>query len=277
MPAPVELVIEGGPRPHVAQSLRELWAYRGTILAFAERDCRLKYKQAVLGVAWAVLQPLAFMAIFTIMLGKLAKIPGGGVFYAAFSLSALIAWSYLQNAISFGANALLADGALMRKVYFPREVPVLGAILSVGLDLAIGLVLFVAVGPFLGARPSPAWLLAPLLGLLLAALAAGVALTLAAFNVYYRDFRYALPFALQLWLFASPVAYPLEVVPEGWRGLYVAVNPAAGVLDGFRRVLALGELPDPALLAVSLAGTLVVLLSSYRIFKRRERHFADVV
>ena len=277
MPAPVELVIEGGPRPHVAQSLRELWAYRGTILAFAERDCRLKYKQAVLGVAWAVLQPLAFMAIFTIMLGKLAKIPGGGVFYAAFSLSALIAWSYLQNAISFGANALLADGALMRKVYFPREVPVLGAILSVGLDLAIGLVLFVAVGPFLGARPSPAWLLAPLLGLLLAALAAGVALTLAAFNVYYRDFRYALPFALQLWLFASPVAYPLEVVPEGWRGLYVAVNPAAGVLDGFRRVLALGELPDPSLLAVSLAGTLVVLLSSYRIFKRRERHFADVV
>ena len=154
---------------------------------------------------------------------------------------------------------------------------VLGAIVSAGLDLAIGLVLFAIVGPFLGARPSPVWLLAPVLGVLLAALAAGVALTLAAFNVYYRDFRYALPFALQLWLFASPVAYPLEVVPEGWRGLYVAVNPAAGVLDGFRRVLALGELPDPSLLAVSLAGTLVVLLGSYRVFKRRERNFADVV
>jgi ABC-type polysaccharide/polyol phosphate export permease len=261
----------------LAQSLRELWAFRGTILAFAERDVRLKYRQAVLGVAWAVIQPLAFMAIFTIMLGKLANVPGGGVPYAAFSLSALIAWSYLQNSISFGANALLADGALMRKVYFPREVPVLGAILSAGLDLAIGLVLFVVLGPFLGARPSLAWLLAPLLGVLLAMLAAGVALTLAAFNVYYRDFRYALPFALQLWLFASPVAYPLEVVPEPWRGLYVAVNPAAGVLDGFRRVLALGELPDPGLLAVSLAGTLVVLLVSYRVFKRRERHFADVV
>src|SRR5439155_8352333 len=139
MPAPVWLVIEGGPRPHVAQSLRELWGFRGTILAFAERDCRLKYKQAVLGVLWAVIQPLAFVAIFTVMLGKLAKVPGGGgVPYAAFSLSALIGWSYLQNAISFGANALLADGALMRKVYFPREVPVLGAILSAGLDLAFG-------------------------------------------------------------------------------------------------------------------------------------------
>ena len=277
MSAPVELVIEGGPRPHLAQSLRELWAFKGTVLAFAERDCRLKYKQAVLGAAWAVIQPLSFMAIFTVMLGKLAKVPGGGVPYAAFSLSALIAWSYLQNAISFGANALLADGALMRKVYFPREVPVLGAIVSAGLDLAIGLVLFAIVGPFLGARPSPVWLLAPVLGVLLAALAAGVALTLAAFNVYYRDFRYALPFALQLWLFASPVAYPVDVVPARWRGLYVAMNPAAGVLDGFRRVLALGELPDPALLAVSLAGTLVVLLGSYRIFRRRERYFADVV
>src|SRR5947208_1648956 len=216
---PVELVIEGGPRPHVGQSFRELWAFRGTILAFAERDYRLKYKQAVLGVAWAVLQPLAFMAIFTVMLGKLAKVPGGGVPYAAFSLSALIAWSYLQNAISFGANTLLADGALMRKVYFPREVPVLGAILSAGLDLAFGLVLFAIVGPFLGARPSPTWLLAPLLGVLLAALAAGVALTLAAFNVYYQDYRYALPFLLQLWLFASPVTYPLDVVPQDWRGL----------------------------------------------------------
>lgn len=274
---PHELVIEGGPRPRLGQALRELWAFRGTVVAFAERDFRLKYKQAALGVAWAALQPLAFMAIFTLMLGRLAKVPGGGVPYAAFSLSALVAWSYLQNAISFGANALLTDGALVRKVYFPREVPVLGAVLSAGVDFGIGLALFTILGPFLGARPSPAWLLAPLLGLLLAALAAGVALILAAFNVYYRDFRYALPFVLQFWLFASPVAYPLAVVPEQWRWFYVAVNPAAGVLDGFRRVLALGELPDPALLAVSLWGTLTLLLAAYRLFKSREPNFADVV
>jgi len=276
-PTPVELTIEGGPRPRLGQALVELWAFRGTVLAFAERDVRLKYKQAALGVAWAVLQPLAFMAVFTVMLGRLAQVPGGGAPYAAFSLSALVAWSYVQNAISFGANALLSDGALVRKVYFPREVPVLGAVVSAGADLAVGLALFAVIGPLLGARPSWAWLLAPLLGLLLAMLAAGVALALAAFNVYYRDFRYALPFALQLWLFASPVAYPLAVVPDDWRGLYVAVNPAAGLLDGFRRVLALGQLPDWGLLAVSLAGTLVVLSVSYRVFKSLEPNFADVV
>jgi ABC-type polysaccharide/polyol phosphate export permease len=274
---PIELVIEGGPRPRLAQALRELWAFRGTILAFAERDVRLKYKQAVLGIAWAVIQPLLFMAIFTVMLGRLAGVEGGGAPYAAFSLSALVGWSYVQNAVSFGAGALLMDGSLVRKVYFPREVPILGAVVSAGVDLAIGLGLFVVLGPFLGARFSAAWLLAPMLGVLLAMLAAGVALVFAALNVYYRDFRYALPFGLQLWLFASPVAYPLAVVPEQWRGLYVALNPAAGILDGFRRVLALGQLPDPLLLAVSLAGTLVVLLGAYRIFKRLEPNFAEVI
>jgi lipopolysaccharide transport system permease protein len=189
----------------------------------------------------------------------------------------LVAWAYLQNAVSFGSNALLTDGNLVRKVYFPREVPVLGAVVSAGVDLAIGLGLFVLIGPFLGARPSPSWLLAPVLGVLLVLLAAGVALFFAAFNVYYRDFRYALPFVLQFWLFGSPVAYPLAVVPEAWRGLYVALNPAAGILESFRRVLALGDLPDPTLLAVSMAGTLVVLGGAYRVFKRLEVNFAEVI
>jgi lipopolysaccharide transport system permease protein len=179
--------------------------------------------------------------------------------------------------VSFGASALLTDSSLVRKVYFPREVPVIAALLATGLDLLIGLVLFASVGPFLGARASFTWMLAPLLALPLAILAAGVSLALASLNVYYRDFRYALPFALQLWLFASPVAYPLSVVPESWRGLYVALNPAAGTLDAFRRVLALGEAPDLGLLGVSLAGSLLVLVAGYRLFKRLEPNFADVV
>jgi ABC-type polysaccharide/polyol phosphate export permease len=272
-----ELVIQGGASRRLTQALRELWLFRGTVLAFAERDVRVKYKQAYLGVAWAVIQPLAFMAIFTVAFGRLAKVPGGGAPYAAFALSALVPWTFLQASIAFGANALLTDSALIRKVYFPREVPVLGAVLAGSVDFAIGLSLFALLGPFLGARVSPTWLLAPLLGAMLAVLAAGVSLMLAALNVYYRDFRYALPFALQLWLFASPIAYPLAVVPARWRGVYVALNPAAGVLDGFRRVLALGELPDSGLLAVSLAGTLIVLWMGYRIFKSLERNFADVV
>jgi ABC-type polysaccharide/polyol phosphate export permease len=272
-----ELLIEGGPRLRLGQALRELFAFRGTIVAFAQRDVQIKYRQAALGFAWAVLQPLAFMTIFALMLGRLAGVPGGGAPYAAFSLSALVAWAYIQNAVSFGASALLKDGALVRKVYFPREVPVLGAVVAAGVDFAIGLGLFMVIGPFLGARFSLTWLLAPVLGLTLGILAAGVALFVAAFNVYYSDFRYALPFALQLWLFASPVAYPLDVVPEPWRGLYVALNPAAGVLDGFRRVLALGELPDPGLLAVSFTGALVVLFGAYWVFKRIEPNFAEVI
>jgi lipopolysaccharide transport system permease protein len=271
------LVIEGSPGIRLGQALRELWTFRGTILAFAERDFRLKYKQMALGVAWAVIQPITLTAIFCVMLGRFANVQGGGVPYPAFSLSALIAWSYLQSAVSFGANALLTDAALVRKVYFPREVPVFGAIVSAGVELGIGLGLFALVGPLIGARPSPVWLLAPLLGLLLGLIAAAVALAFAGLNVHFRDFRYALPFALQVWLFASPVAYPLTVVPEQWRGLYVAVNPAGGVLDAFRRVLALGELPDPMLLGVSLASTLVILLTAYRLFKTLEPDFADVV
>ncbi len=273
----LELVIEGGPRLRLRQALRELWAFRWTVWAFAERDVRVKYKQAVLGVAWAVVQPLAFMAIFTVAFGRLGLMPGTGVPYAAFALSALVPWAFLQTVVSFGANALLADAALVRKVYFPREVPVLGAIMAGAIDLGIGLVLFAILGPFLGARPSATWLLAPALALVLAILGAGVGLTLGALNVHYRDFRYALPFALQLWLFASPVAYPLSLIPEGWRSVYVTLNPAAGVLDGFRKVLALGELPDPGLLGLSVAGSLLVASVGYRIFKGLERNFADVV
>jgi lipopolysaccharide transport system permease protein len=272
-----ELVVEGGPRPRLRRALRELWAYRSTVLAFAERDVRVKYKQAVLGVGWAVIQPLTFMAIFSLALGRLAKVPGGGVPYPAFALSALVPWTFLQAGVTFGANALLTDAALVRKIYFPREVPVLGAVLGSGVDLVIGLGLFALIGPALGARVSPTWLLAPFLGMLLAVLGVGVALALAALNVYYRDVRYALPFAMQLWLFASPVAYPLSVVPGEWRWLYVALNPAAGVFDGFRNVLALGRLPDPGLLAASAGTSLVVAALGYRIFKRLEPNFADLV
>jgi lipopolysaccharide transport system permease protein len=272
-----ELVIEGGPRPRLRNSLRELRLFRAIVLAFAERDVRVKYKQALLGITWAVIQPLCYMVIFTVFLGRGAGVSGGGAPYAAFALSGLVPWTYLQSAISFGANALITDSALLRKVYFPREVPVIGSVISSSLDFAIGLLLFVIVGPLLGAQVSATWLLAIPLGVALAALSAGVSLATAALNVYYRDFRYALPFALQLWLFASPVAYPLSVVPANWRGLYLVVNPAAGLLDSFHSVLALGQLPDPGPLAVSLVMTALVLALGYRIFKSLEPNFADVV
>lgn len=272
-----ELVIEGLPHVPLVSALRELWAFRATLRAFTERNIRVRYKQAALGVAWAVLQPLTFMAVFTLVLGRLAGVTGGGTPYAVFSLSALVPWMFLQTAVTFGANSLLADAHIIRRVYLPREAPVLGAVLATGVDLAIGLVLFAILGPWLGARPSPAWLLAPLLAVVLGILAAGVGCAVAALTVHYRDFRHALPFLLQFWLFASPVAYPLSVVPEAWQGVYVALNPAAGILDAFRSVLAQGQPPSASLVLTSLASSVVLALLGYRLFKNLEPTFSDVV
>ncbi len=232
----IELVIEGGAAGHLGARLRELWAYREVVWAFAERNTRLKYKQAVLGVAWAVLQPLIFLAVFFVVFGRMAKVSGGGTSYQAFALAALVPWFFVQNAVSFGAQALLTDGALVRKVYFPREAPVLGAVLSAGLDFVFGFALVLVLEPFLGGRLSWSLLAVVPLWLTLAALASGVAMILGALNVYYRDFRYVLPVLLQLWMFASPVAYPITTIRTQWQSLYVIANPAAGILDGFRRV-----------------------------------------
>jgi lipopolysaccharide transport system permease protein len=272
-----ELLLQGTTRKSLWKSVRESWGFRGTLLAFAERNIRVKYKQAALGVLWAVLQPLAFMTIFTLALGRLVKTPEGDIPYAALALTALVPWGYLQTAVSFGAEALLADATLVRKVYFPREIPVLAAVVSAGMDLLIGLALVLVAGPLLGAHPSPSWLLVPVLALPLAVLAGGVALLLGALNCYYRDFRYLLPVMLQVWLFASPVAYPLSVVPTQWQALYVTVNPAAGMLEAFRQVLARGALPQWELLGASLVVSLLLLWGGYAVFKALEPNFADVL
>jgi hypothetical protein len=169
-------------------------AYRPITLALAERNIRVKYKQAVLGLAWAVIQPLVFMAIFTLTIGRIEGFPSEGMPYAAFTLSALVPWTFLSTGVTFGANAFVADGPLIRKAYLPREVQVIGAIFAAIVDFLISLALFIMVGPIVGAEVSAWWLLAPVLAVPLALLAAGVSIVFGALNVYYRDFRYALPF-----------------------------------------------------------------------------------
>jgi lipopolysaccharide transport system permease protein len=273
----VEIVLEASARPRLIGALRELWSFRGTILAFAERDIRVKYKQAVLGVAWALIQPLAFLGIFAVFFGRVANIGGDGIPYAAFALTALIPWNYVSTTVSFGANALLNDASLVRKVYFPREVPVLAAAVASCVDAAAGLVAFLLLGPILGAHLTWTALLAPLLLPFVALPAVGLALALAALNVHYRDFRYALPLGVQLWMFASPVAYPLTKLPADWQLLYAGLNPVAGPLDGFRRVLGLGVVPSVDLLAASVVGGIVWLWLGYRLFKAMEPNFADVI
>jgi ABC-type polysaccharide/polyol phosphate export permease len=272
-----EYTIEARRRANLWASLAELWGSRTLVLAFAERDVRVKYKQALLGLAWAILQPLGFLAIFALFFGRVARISGGGVPYAAFALSALVPWIFLQTSVSLGAQALLTDAGLVRKVYFPREVPILGSVLSAGLDFVFAFALLLVLGPILGMQLTLTALLAIPLWLALALLASGVALAVGALNVYYRDFRYALPFLIQLWMFGSPVVYPLSSVPESWRSYYVALNPAAGILDGFRHVTALGTLPDWNTVAVALAGSVVVAGLGYWLFKKIEPGFADAI
>jgi lipopolysaccharide transport system permease protein len=272
-----EALLEASARPTFRQGLRELWVFRGTVLAFAERDVRVKYKQAVLGIAWALIQPLAFLGIFAVFFGRVAKIDGDGIPYAAFALTALIPWTYVATTVSFGSSALLSDASLVRKVYFPREVPVLAAAVAAAVDFTAGLVAFLILGPVLGARLSWTVLLAPLLLPLVAVPAVGLSLALGALNVYYRDFRYALPLGIQLWMFGSPVAYPLSKVPAEWQLPYAFLNPVAGPLEGFRRVLGLGTLPSGELLFASLAGGVVWLWLGYRLFKAMEPNFADVI
>ncbi|HEY1421104.1 MAG TPA: ABC transporter permease [Candidatus Dormibacteraeota bacterium] len=272
MATPV-LVIEANPGQHLFRSLLDFWTHREMVLAFADRNIRVKYKQAVLGFAWAAIQPVAMVLVLAVTVGRLV----GGHGYAAFALAMLVPWTFLQTAVTFAAQALITDAPLIRKVYFPREVSVAGAVLAAGLDLAIGLVLFAVAGPFLGAKVSPTWMLAPFLLLVMVLLATGVGCVFAALNVYYRDFRYALPFALQLWFFASPVAYPLSVVPQRWQLPYVLVNPAAGLFDSLRRVLTQGQMPDPLLVGISAAETALVVWAGYRVFKGLEPGFADVV
>ena len=272
-----ETVVTGGGRFSAVVAARELWSYRDTVLAFAERNVRVKYKQTLLGALWVVLQPLAFMVVFTVALGRLADVPSAGTTYEAFSLSAFVAWSFVQNAVTQGANSLVTDAAFLRKVYFPREVPVVATQLSAAVDLGVGLLVFFVLGPVLGAEVAWTWLLAPLLCACLFVTATGASLLLAGLNVYYRDFRNALPFLMQLWLFASPVVYPATVIPGEWRPVYALVNPAAGLLDSMRRALTVGELPDPTLLVPSLVSTVVLLYAGLRLFRRLEPNFADVV
>jgi len=272
-----EFVFDGENRVSLHGAIRELALYRECVWSFAARSLRVRYKQAALGVSWAVLQPLAFLAVFTFFFGNLAGVSGGGTTYAAFALSALVPWQFVANGVAFGGDSLIQDGSLIRKVYFPREAPVLGSIMSFLPDFGIGLLILIVSAPLTGAQLGWNLLWVPLLVVTMMLPTIAVALPFAALAVYYRDFKYALPFGIQLWLFASPVAYPITEIDAEWRWLYALVNPVVGMLEGFRRVIALGTGPDWGLLALSTLSSCVILLSGFHLFKRLEREFADVV
>lgn len=271
---PVLIIEAGGSR--ISKQLRDLWAYRELLYFLAWRDFKVRYKQTVLGAAWAVIQPFFTMVVFSIFFGYLAKMPSDGIPYPVFAYAGLLPWSLFAHALTESSNSLVNNQSLITKVYFPRLiVPI--APLFVGLvDFGIALVVLFGMILFYKIVPGIAILTVPLFVLLALLSALAVGMWLSALNVEYRDVRYTIPFLTQLWLFATPVAYPSSLLPEPWRSLY-GLNPMAGVVEGFRWALpGRTNAPGP-LIAVSVAAVLVLLIGGLWYFTRMERTFADIV
>ncbi|MGY1664586.1 ABC transporter permease [Geodermatophilus sp. SYSU D00696] len=274
-PAALRSTIIGPSRGRVRIGWSELWLARDLLYFLTWRDVKVRYKQTALGAAWAVLQPVATMAVFTVFFGVLANIPSGDVPYPVFAYTALVPWTFFANAVVQGSNSLVEQEAVLTKVYFPRLVVPTAAVLAGLVDVMIAFVVLVGLILFYGIVPTVAILTLPLFLLFAAATALAVSLWLSALNVRYRDVRYTLSFIVQIWLFASPVAYPSSLVPEPWRLLY-GLNPMAGVIDGFRWALLGDEAPGPALF-VSIAAVAMIFAGGLVYFRRVERSFADAV
>jgi lipopolysaccharide transport system permease protein len=254
----------------------ELWNYRELLYFFVWRDIKIRYKQTAIGAAWAVLQPFLTMLIFSLFFGRLAHIPSQGLPYPIFYYSALLPWMYFASALQGATNTIVENQRLITKVYFPRLALPLSAVLSGLVDFGISFLMFIAMMVYYRIRPSAALLWLPLFLLLAVLTALGVGLWLSALNAVYRDVRYVLPFLVQFWMFASPVAYPSSLVPEKWRWLY-GLNPMAGVIEGFRWSLAGHGEPSGRFIFVSAGAVLVVLLGGVAYFQKMETSVADVV
>lgn len=257
-------------------NLSELWEYRELLYFLVWRDIKVRYKQTALGAAWAVVQPLFMMLVFSLFFGFLARVPSDGIPYPVFAFCALLPWQLFANALTEASNSLVGNQNLITKVYFARLVIPIAAVLSGVVDFLIAF--FILIGMMLYYRIVPGWPILTLPAFILLAIltALAVGLWLSALNVQYRDVRYTMNFLVQFWLFATPVAYPSSLVPERWRVLY-GINPMAGVVEGFRWALLGKSAPPSAMLLVSALVVLLLLVGGLYYFRRMEQEFADIV
>jgi lipopolysaccharide transport system permease protein len=269
--------VRGGPGRLTRDSFRELWHFREVQLAFVARQLKVRYKQAVVGAGWVVLQPLIAAAIFAVFLGGYANVSSEGVPFFVLALAGMACWGYFTSAVGTGAESLVANQNLLRKIYFPREILPLTPVVSALVDLAIAFGVLVVATLAYGISPALSWVALPAPVLVLVLFAAACALGLSSLNIYYRDVRYVLPFVLQLGLFASPVAYPLSLIPSAWREFYAIANPIAAAIDALRRIVLHGRWPDPSVTLGALGWSLVLLVLAALLFKRLERGFSDRV
>lgn len=256
--------------------LRELYRFRDLLWSLAVRDLKVRYRQTLLGVLWAVVQPLAFMLIFTVIFAKFGKVEADGAPYPLFSYTALVAWTLFATGLTLSVNSIAANIKLVQKVYFPREVLPLGVVIGCAVDFCIAALLVVGLMVRYGVPPSfyLAWL--PwLIGVELVLLV-GVSLVASALNVFFRDIKYIVPLAVQLWMFATPVIYPSSMIPERWRGWFM-LNPMAVIIENVRQVVVYRQPPDVSALLATTAGVAVFGVLAYVFFKRVEPKFADLI
>jgi lipopolysaccharide transport system permease protein len=264
------------PRGLFELRVREVWAYRELLYFFVWRDLKVRYKQTVVGVAWVIIQPLLSMGVFTLFFGRLAKLPSDGLPYPVFYFAALVPWMYFSTALTTATNVMVENQRIITKVYFPRIILPLSSVLSGLVDFGIAFVVLLVMVVVYGLGPGPQAFWLPFLLLLALATALGIGLWLSALNALYRDVKHVIPFLVQFWMLASPVAYPSSLVPTKWRWLY-GLNPMAGVIEGFRWALTgHGQAPGELMLA-SATAVVVLLAAGLVFFQRIEGTVADVV
>jgi len=255
---------------------REVWRYRELFYFLVWRNIKVRYKQALLGASWAIIQPFFMMVVFTLFFGKLAKMPSDGVPYPIFSYAALLPWTYFSQSLNQTGNSLVASQNLITKVYFPRIIIPASFALSGLVDFALASVILFGMMLFYQIPLHWGMLLLPLLILPLLMLVLGVGMVFSSLNVKYRDMKHALPFIIQIWLFITPVIYPTSIIPEQFRK-FIALNPTVGLIETFRSVLLPGREVDWQLFGISIAITILVLVLGFIFFRKTEKEFADII
>jgi lipopolysaccharide transport system permease protein len=256
--------------------LLAVWQYRELLYYLVWRELKVRYKQAAIGAGWAIIQPVTAMLIFTVIFGRFAKIPSDGLPYPVFAYAALLPWTYFATALQRGGTGLVEDAQLIQKIYFPRLIMPLSMVTAPLVDFMLSFLVLLVLMAWYGIIPTWGVLALPLFLLLSLAMAFAMALWLGPFNVRFRDVRHALPFIIQIWMYASPVVYPVSLIPERWQLIYY-LNPMVGVIEGFRWALLGKDSPDFYAMGVSALLVMVILLGGIIYFKKMERTFADII
>ena len=276
MPSDSHVIVVKPSRGWISLRLREFWEYRELLYFLTWRDIKVRYKQTVLGAAWAIIQPFFTMVVFSLFFGKLAKVPSDNIPYPIFAYAALVPWTFFANGLSQSSNSLVGNANLIKKVYFPRLVVPVSSVISGLVDFVLAFIVLIGMMLVYGIFPTFNIVWLPFLLLLTFVTSLGVGLWFSALNVQFRDVSYIIPFLTQFWLFATPIAYPSSLLSEPWRTIY-GINPMVGVVEGFRWALLCTDTAPGAIILVSSLVALALLVGGAFYFKRLEKSFADVV